>query len=275
MSDFVVMPKKDWQDALDISRIKSATTALIKSGDLSTVIDNIQAYNIPHLKLLAGGTFTPTSDLKTITLDHNLGVVPNFCIIMSDEKIDKDFAIQDVTIVLNKFDTNACGKIYCAYHRSAATPNVLDTTKTVYVDSFNYDTSLSNVVTANSITMPEITSYEFFASGKQYSWVCGVIESTSVKTITFTINYRDLGIVHTYTVEEGTTWEDFCNAENAKKAEYDAAGEYLKGCWAFIPDGRVANNYVGSFLVMFENDSPADTVYRTDILVNGATYGTL
>lgn len=41
MSDFVIMPKKDYQDICNIVREKTGETDLIKSGELMAKIDSI------------------------------------------------------------------------------------------------------------------------------------------------------------------------------------------------------------------------------------------
>ena len=59
MADYVVMPKSDYQNTCDSIRAKTGATELLKSGDLSTAIDSIQAGG--------GEVGKPYLDTSTIT----------------------------------------------------------------------------------------------------------------------------------------------------------------------------------------------------------------
>lgn len=50
MSDLVVMPKKDWQNALNAARAKGGITRLIKSNQLAEVISEIAIKSEPTLQ---------------------------------------------------------------------------------------------------------------------------------------------------------------------------------------------------------------------------------
>ena len=178
MSNFVVMPKEDWVNALDSARAKAMMTDAIRSGDLSSVIDSIIALNIPQLKAIAGGTVVPASTLSSgnLEIEHNLGVTPNFVVFMSNGNIKSSYALHfyaripipnynNPSVYVNPYSGGTiqgyCGSL-------SGSSGAIETYSTYTLNN----TSNSETV----INIPASSSRGKILSGKEYYWICGLIE---------------------------------------------------------------------------------------------------
>ena len=122
------------------------------------------------IKKIASDTVTPTSDVNTLVVNHDLGEAPNFCLW---EIVDTDFstttgssiAVAGATVVMNLKNSNSSSTVYnltCmirGYNSSG---------------SLNYNTlSVSNntYMTATTFTMAGSSAFKLKA-GYTYRWVC-------------------------------------------------------------------------------------------------------
>ena len=117
-----------------------------------------------NITALASGSFTPSDYPTTYTIEHGLGVAPNF------------YMIRDTDKLLYSSHANRILTICAADFSSQPVLVLLYTNSTT--STFTPRTSIGGTIgNATSITTPVISSSYAFQSGHTYHWVCGVIET--------------------------------------------------------------------------------------------------
>lgn len=117
-----------------------------------------------NLTALASGSFTPSDYPTTYTIEHGLGVAPNF------------YMIRDTDKLLYSSHANRILTICAADFSSQSVLVLLYTNSTT--STFTPRTSLGGIISnATSITTPSINASYVFQNGHTYHWVCGVIET--------------------------------------------------------------------------------------------------
>ena len=117
-----------------------------------------------NITALASGSFTPSDYPTTYTIEHGLGVAPNF------------YMIRDTDKLLYSSHANRILTICAADFSSQPVLVLLYTNSTT--STFTPRTSLGSTIgNATSITTPKINDSYVFQSGHTYHWVCGVIET--------------------------------------------------------------------------------------------------
>jgi hypothetical protein len=82
LTDYIIMPGADYQTACDKIRDKTKKAGVIKSGNMAVEIDSL----VPSMKIMRKtGTYTPTSENELITIEHNLGALPDIIVIESNK----------------------------------------------------------------------------------------------------------------------------------------------------------------------------------------------
>lgn len=117
-----------------------------------------------NITALASGSFTPSDYPTTYTIEHGLGVAPNFYMIRNTDQMG--------------YSANA-NKILAVYATDFSNQSV---SVMLYANSttsvFTPRTSIGSIIgNATSITTPFFNSIFTFQSGHTYHWVCGVIET--------------------------------------------------------------------------------------------------
>lgn len=177
MSKHVVMPKSDWQAILDAVRTKMQSSDLIKSGELAAIISTFNMVG-GQLKAVASGTFTVASTSTAQTINHGLGEIPNFFVVMADKldlSQDYDNRLVDyvAAVYMGAGTTSSCG----TYGFGLGYSNITSTdVKTVHRDDSTSVPSggikLSQVLTAEQITP---LGHGYYAAGHTYHWIAGVV----------------------------------------------------------------------------------------------------
>lgn len=150
---------------IDLRAILDTINALPDAGSGGGMPDGI-------VSAIATGTYTPASDTSTpADVEHNLGVVPNFCIWM----VDGDFTVE----------SSASAMILGASLRKGLTSSNGSTYYVQYfVRGFNSTGGTAGTATQyaeNAMTDTEVkllcnSTYKLKA-GLTYRWVCGVIDA--------------------------------------------------------------------------------------------------
>jgi hypothetical protein len=117
-----------------------------------------------NLTALASGSFTPSDNPKTYTIEHGMGVAPNFYMIRNTNQMG--------------YNANA-NKILAMYATDFSNQSV---SVMLYANSttstFTPRTSIGSTIgNATTITTPSMSGSYAFQSGHTYHWVCGVIET--------------------------------------------------------------------------------------------------
>ena len=141
----------------DSIRSKDGTTELIHAPDMPQRILDIPTSGSEIVKI-SSGTFTPTSDVKSVEIEHGLSVTPNFSIV---------FALVDTAFGNNGYITASCSvdsdKQFNMRIRGNW-GNVGGYTKFGEVtDSYNKNTVIFN----------NVNSSDKFVANTTYKWIVG------------------------------------------------------------------------------------------------------
>lgn len=181
MSKHVVMPKSDWQAILDAVRAKMQSSDLIKSGELAAIISTFNMVG-GQLKAVASGTFTVASTSSTQTINHGLGVIPNFFVVMADtldlsQSYENRLVDYIAAVYMGEGTTSSCGTygFGLGYNRITST-DVRTVHRDDATDVSGGGVRLSEIATSSQIKMH---SWGFYAAGRTYHWIAGVVNRTN------------------------------------------------------------------------------------------------
>lgn len=171
-----------------IDRIKAAkddiATAIAEKGvtvPSETLIDGMAGLiaaiesggGLPDgVSALATGTITPTNDTSAASIMHNLGVKPDFAILMLDKATDTaaDTTMALYSVLIYSPITLPNGTTYYALgYRHGVNSN-----GSLAGNNNNDSTGNSYPATETTVYIPLIFSLK---AGHTYRWICGVIDS--------------------------------------------------------------------------------------------------
>lgn len=143
----------------DSIRSKDGTTELIYAQDMPQRILDIPTSGSEIVKI-SSGTFTPTSNVHTVEIEHGLSVTPNFSIV---------FALVDTAFTSNSYITTSCSvdsdkQFNMRIRGNWGNVNVYGKFGEVS-DSYNKNTVIFN--NAGSYT------YDNFVANTTYKWIVG------------------------------------------------------------------------------------------------------
>ena len=129
------------------------------------------------ISALASGTYTPASDQSgVVTVEHNLGVTPNFCIWMVEENISSSSSIRVPSMIMGAghlksvlFGTSYSNVFDCHY-------SIRGYGSGGYLSNANGQDTNSGHFTPQKAPIYSNGSYPLKA-GYTYRWVCGVMDT--------------------------------------------------------------------------------------------------
>lgn len=150
------------------------------NNNLQSILDTVNALpeagsGLPSgIKKIASNTVTPTGDVSTLVVNHDLGEAPNFClweIVGTDfsSEVGNSLAVAGTTVVMDLKNHSTSSTVYnltCMIRGYSSS------------GSLNYNTlsvSNSTYMTANTFTMVGSSAFKL-KTGYTYRWVCGVLE---------------------------------------------------------------------------------------------------
>ena len=234
----------------DAIRAKLGTQASLRFPDgMATAISQISSS--ASSANVAWGAVIPTQDYygdvdEPLTIIHNLGITPNFYIIIHNGEAFSTSNRVEGSIVID------VGNIYLQgewlYSKSYGT-------SLAYYNGANYD-DVRNALFFVPYVNP--TADRYIVAGEEYIWICGVLGEPFGELITFTINGT------TYQANEGMNWSDwvYSNYNTAGFALYDAGDGYLE-----------VHSASGASVVY--GDRPYYTQYASDEITAGTAYRTV
>lgn len=176
MSEFVIMPKEDWQNILDGIRNKSGTSELLTSGCVRTVIDGIQSGKELYLTHVSGG------DAGEITAEMLDGI----------ESI-KNYAFYNrmiTSVVIPDSITSIGG---CAFHSCINLTDVVigSNVLNIYISAFASCGSLKSVRFMGSCDMIQPTAFDLCnaLTDIYVPWSEGAVANAPWGAVNATIHY--------------------------------------------------------------------------------------
>lgn len=133
--------------------------------------ENIQ---LEKISAIASGTYTPTQDMTSLaTIQHNLGVVPNFCAwIVNVESTNAPITT----------DLQTGGVIFNKTHKHSASSSIVYNYYTIYSGYTSSQSVYASNRLANTSRVTD-TQFSIIASttlplkvGYTYTWICGVMD---------------------------------------------------------------------------------------------------
>ena len=166
MANDYIANREDIIAIADAIRVKAETGAQLTFPDdfLSALASLEIGSGLPvTISAISAGSFTPSGYPTQQTIEHGMGVAPNFYMIRDTDQIG--------------YSTHA-NKILAMYATDFSNQPV---SVMLYANSttstFTPRTSIGSTIgNATSITTPFINSNFTFQSGHTYYWLCGVIE---------------------------------------------------------------------------------------------------
>lgn len=118
---------------------------------------------------MTSGSFTLATETNKYTFTHDLGVIPNFFIVLTDTGFDVTNTYKVVAIFyfkkpMTKNGSNYWTEAYSMYYSTS-----------YGVTASQTNDSMSRNITETQITLPNVGSYMFFQN-QRYNWFCGVID---------------------------------------------------------------------------------------------------
>lgn len=169
MSEYVIAQKQDLINIADAIREKTETTDGMGIDEMAALIAAIESGG----KLATGKFSSSNSSPATALITHDLGDIPNFCIVATnDQDIFNSTSMATILVSLifiknsdttvYGLETNVTGgTIYCEYGEC----NIEATTKPAVPGAYN--------ATETEITLAPFDG--IFARGVEYTWILGVI----------------------------------------------------------------------------------------------------
>jgi hypothetical protein len=186
MSQFVVMPKEDWTAALDSLRGQTHSSEGIKSGELAGIIDGLASLGVSaHFTAFAHGTVTPASNVtakNTLTIEHGLGVEPNFFLFFADDFANagstQQVNLEVAAIMPIDKSTSSLGGFIVGYGNNSVTAvDLLPVKKTGAGDYNQYTDLWEHEVFSTTAVIAYAAAARVITAGRTYHWLCGVMDN--------------------------------------------------------------------------------------------------
>ena len=149
------------------AKVESSDSFVFPSGFVDAIANLETGGGLPsNISALSAGTIVTTNSPTTITIEHGLGVRPNFYIVRDQDEVPNSSNNLIVQIVESAFNTQGVSMV--SYTTTSSISSKGSSTANVgYILGAN----------ATSFKTKDWGTSYFFKAGHTYHWICGVIET--------------------------------------------------------------------------------------------------